>query len=153
MDTESGHLVERFNLSLRSVFIHLGPKLIEMMDLDLTPRQVFMLNFIRKKQDTTSSQLAELLEVNSSAITVMLDRLEKHGFIERKRSIQDRRVVVISLTSFGEEQLDLILKKQNKVVKYCLNQLAKNEAVSFIEALEKLAKISSDFDFVSIVEL
>ena len=75
-----------------------------MMDFDLTPRQVFMLNFIRKKGETTSSQLAELLEVNSSAITVMLDRLEKNEFIERERSKKDRRVVVISLSSLGRRK-------------------------------------------------
>lgn len=144
-------LADRFNSSLISVFKHIGPKLFESMDLDLTPGQVFMMNFIQKEKETISSHLAELLEVNSSAITVMLDRLENHGFIERKRSKEDRRVIVISLTPFGEENLNSLLKKRNKAIEHCLNQLGKSEAEIFIESLEKLATISSHMDFPSIV--
>lgn len=38
-------------------------------------------------------------------MTAMLDQLEQSGMIERRRSAQDRRQVIVSLTDAGHETL------------------------------------------------
>ena len=91
-------LTERFDKSLHVLMQHLGPQLISRTQLDLTPGQVFMLHLIRNESLCSVSKLAEKMEVAPSAITVMLDRLENHGFVSRKRDTSDRRVVIIELT-------------------------------------------------------
>jgi len=49
------------------------------------------------------SDLARDLSLTSSAATALVDRLERHGVAERTRHPNDRRRMLIRLTSRGEE--------------------------------------------------
>lgn len=45
--------------------------------------------------------LASRLRLPANALTPLLDRLERAGFVERRRDERDRRVVQVSLTASG----------------------------------------------------
>ena len=49
----------------------------------------------------TPFEISKLLGIDSGLMTRMLDRLEEKGLLERSRSIDDRRVVNLTLTSKG----------------------------------------------------
>ena len=144
-------LTNRFDKSLVILMQNLGPQLIARTQVGLTPGQVFMLHFIRQEDTCSVSNLAEKMEVAPSAITVMLDRLEKHGFVRRTRDRTDRRVVLIELTVFGEQRLDEVLHLRNQVMKHCLMQMGLHELDAFIQALEKLAFIAQTTDLQAII--
>ena len=135
-------LTERFEKSLFVLSKTLGPELIRRTQTDLTPSQVFMLHFIRQENQCNVSKLAEKMEVAPSAITVMLDRLENHGFVNRVRDKGDRRVVIAELTTAGEERLNQVVGVQKQIEQYCLAQLDVNELESFVHTLESLASIA-----------
>jgi len=155
MQTEIDILTERFDASLFVTIQNLGPHLISRAQLSLTPGQVFMLHFIRQVNQAnhcTVSKLAEKMEVNPSAITVMMDRLENHEFIVRLRSQKDRRIVTVQLTELGNQALDQVLSVRKEVMQHCLKQLSAAELSSFVETLEKLSKISAAMDIKTIIE-
>lgn len=135
-------LSERFEKSLFILSKNLGPELIARTQLDLTPGQVFMLYFIQQENPCTVSTLAEKLEVSPSSITVMLDRLESHGFVTRVRSTNDRRVVITELTEKGKAKLNHVLGVRKQITQYCLEQVDVKELESFISTLESLASIA-----------
>lgn len=68
----------------------------------LTNGQIFMIYHINEVGSCTVSALAAKMEVKPSAITVMLDRLESHGYVIRERGTEDRRVVHVALTDEGK---------------------------------------------------
>lgn len=146
MNDEINTLTERFDKSLRVLMQNLGPGCISRADLGLTPGQVFMLHFIRKEQRCSVKKLAEKMEVASSAITVMLDRLENHGFVTRARTKEDRRVVMIELTEAGAEKLNFVMKERKKILSECFTQMESNELEPFINSLEKLASIAQNLE-------
>ena len=49
------------------------------------------------------TQITKLLLLDTSTLTPLLKRLEKMGYIRRKRSESDERVVMIGLTEKGEK--------------------------------------------------
>lgn len=51
--------------------------------------------------ETTAGDLARAGELSPASVSVMLDHLERDGIVERHRSEQDRRVVVVRLTERG----------------------------------------------------
>jgi MarR family transcriptional regulator, organic hydroperoxide resistance regulator len=53
--------------------------------------------------DLSASDLAGCADVSPGTATQMLDGLEAHGLIERRRSDRDRRSVLVSLTERGSE--------------------------------------------------
>lgn len=56
-------------------------------------------------------KLAAKLISRAPDITRMLDRLEGHGWIERERSVTDRRAVMVGLTSTGQELLSRLQRE------------------------------------------
>ena len=53
----------------------------------------------------TTSALAKLIHLSNSTIVGILDRMEQKGWVRRERSSGDRRIVLVDLTTAGEEFL------------------------------------------------
>ncbi len=75
-------------------------------ELGITVPQMGLLNMIAKEKKSRVVQLAECMEVKSSAVTVMLDRLEVLGYIKREPDGKDRRAVVVTITEKGQQVLE-----------------------------------------------
>ncbi len=142
----------RFDEALFVTMQNLGPQLIKRAHLELTPGQVFMLHLIQQEGQCSQSKLAEHMEVSPSAITIMLDRLENHGYVERKRDSNDRRVVMSELTSTGTETLLRVMRVRQRLVQHCLSKLPAEELDRFINTLEQLADISAAMEIEKILE-
>jgi DNA-binding MarR family transcriptional regulator len=73
----------------------------------LTPRQHLLLLQIAGAENgsTTVSALVEKLALTQSAVTELVQRAEQAGLVRRAGSRQDGRVVLLSLTSDGDERL------------------------------------------------
>ena len=79
-------------LSTRTVIFHhlIGER------LGLNPTDHKCLDvIIRAKMPMTASQLAEETGLSTGAITGVVDRLEKAGYVKRKRDTNDRRLIFI----------------------------------------------------------
>ena len=61
----------------------------------------------RGGQPLTAGQIAEATGLSNSAVTSLLDRLERQGFIERRRDPADRRRVTVVSTGKREAELAL----------------------------------------------
>ena len=133
---------DRFEKALHLTIQNLGPRIVANMQLGLTPPQVFTLHFIEQSSQCTVTQLAEKLDVKPSAITVMLDRLENHGYVSRSRDERDRRVVRIELSAAGSRILHQVKQMRKKILEQCLYQLPQDELEPFLITLEKLAEIA-----------
>src|ERR687885_1214204 len=80
-------------LSTRTVILHhlIGER------LGLNPTDHKCLDVvIRTRTPMTASQLAEETGLSTGAITGVVDRLEKAGYVKRKRDLNDRRLVFIN---------------------------------------------------------
>jgi len=73
----------------------------ELAAYDLTHQQFSILVILSQLKCQTAADLARETCGDTGAITRMLDRLEAKDMIRRVRSIEDRRVVNIELTSAG----------------------------------------------------
>ncbi len=142
---------ERFDAALFVTMQNLGPQLISRAQQALTPGQVFMLHFISKEQPCSVSKLAEKMEVNPSAITVMLDRLESNGFVVRVRDTADRRVVNVQLTKDGVTELADVMKVRTRITQHCLSQIEPDQLEGFLQIFEQLARISAAMDIKAII--
>ncbi|MBI2678100.1 MAG: MarR family transcriptional regulator [Candidatus Koribacter versatilis] len=73
--------------------------------LGLTAKQGAMMLSLKLGEATMAAELARTYSVDMSAVTRMLDRMEKKGLVRRERDTADRRKVRLRLTAAGEEKL------------------------------------------------
>lgn len=71
--------------------------------LGLTYTQYIVFMVLWDKESVNVGQLGELLHLDAGTLTPLLKRLEKEGYVTRKRSEGDERVTLISITKKGNE--------------------------------------------------
>lgn len=71
--------------------------------MGVTAVQAMILGFLHEDDTMTPRQLGERTVLDSATLTGILDRLEAMGCIERKSNPDDRRSVMICLTSQGKD--------------------------------------------------
>ena len=69
--------------------------------LDLTPGDLHTLLSLEPGTPRAMRTLAETLHCDPSNVTWLIDRLEGHGFVERRTHLRDRRVKTVVLTQAG----------------------------------------------------
>ncbi len=68
----------------------------------LTGPQLVLLETIRARSGISVTALARATSLSQATVTSILNRLEKKGFIFRKRSETDKRRMMVELTKAGE---------------------------------------------------
>ena len=75
----------------------------------------------------TAGQIAEATGLSHSAVTALHDRLERQGFIERRRDPADRRKVVVVSTGKREAELALAFQPLFHTTQRVLNRYSTAE--------------------------
>ena len=70
----------------------------------LGPTDMKCLDLARGERDLTAGRLAEITGLSTSAVTSVVDRLERRGFVTRARDAKDRRKVLIRPTGTHDEE-------------------------------------------------
>jgi len=68
-------------------------------DDGLTHVQAFVINHLYNKDGQTQTELSERMDVGTVTVSGLVDRLETHGWVERRIDEKDRRAKRIWLTS------------------------------------------------------
>jgi DNA-binding MarR family transcriptional regulator len=71
--------------------------------LGLTYTQYIVLLVLWEKKTATVGELCDTLMLDNGTLTPLLRKLQTAGYIDRRRSEKDDRVVVISLTEAGKD--------------------------------------------------
>ena len=94
---------------LAQVGAHAADKFAERLrPLKLTPAHAGILRAIHHAQGISQQALAQHLGMFPSRMVLVLDELERWGFVERKPSATDRRTYSLHLTLRGNARLEAI---------------------------------------------
>jgi DNA-binding MarR family transcriptional regulator len=81
----------------------------------LEPQQYLALLTIRGLPDgqaATIRVLSERLALRHHSTVELIDRMEKHGYLKRKKSTEDRRAVIVTLEPRGEKLLEEVVRRR-----------------------------------------
>jgi DNA-binding MarR family transcriptional regulator len=108
-------IMSKFNQALKSRIV--GE--YSQQGINATPTQTAILYLLEQTDERKISDFASLLEIKNSAMTGVIDRMEKAGLIIRKFDPADRRMILISITPKGREisskATSIILKMNTKI--------------------------------------
>lgn len=104
--------------------------------LNLTYPQYLVMLVLLEDEELTVKALGERLYLDSGTLTPLLKRMEKSGYVVRKRSSEDERKVFVYLTDEGK---GLEEKLSNVPVNLCYNnEVDLNALVKMREDLQQL---------------
>jgi len=113
-------------------------KMMTKENVRVTTAQAGILFLLKQKDGRTMSELSQILSIDNSTITGLVDRLEKTGLVRRNASPHDRRASHVFINPQGIEEVD----KAKKVIRM-VNQEIKNGFSA--EELESFNRILRSF--------
>jgi len=106
----------------------------------LTGPQLSVAKILEDIGDLSLSELSERINAQNSTVTGIVDRMEREGLVERKRSSDDRRVVHIRLTKKGHDLARSMKFEPFEIFKNAFeNALSREELGQLLHLLDKLA--------------
>ena len=106
--------------------------------LGLTYTQYIAMMVMWEHKSVTVKDMGKLLYLDSGTLTPMLKKMEKAGWITRRRSEEDERMVIVSITESGEQLHEQAAEVPSKMAG-CVT-LDSNEAMQLYSLLHKLMK-------------
>ena len=90
----------------------------------LSAPQLRTICVIGRNENIRMKDIADRMELTTGTVTVMIDRLQQMGLVERRRNESDRRSYKILLSEKGRRYFDEHRKRQRELVRKLANKLS-----------------------------
>ena len=104
--------------------------------------QLTTLFMLRRGGPMSVGRIAESLGIGAAAASGYIERIERHGLVERRHRTDDRRVVECHLTEAGGDLLDSLAGLRTDALREALSRLAPTELLEFDRLLTIMAQRS-----------
>lgn len=113
----------------------------------ITGAQYNVLNILSTRPDGISQrELGDLLVVDRSNVTGLLDRLEKAGWVRRADHPADRRVYQIFLTPEGRRLWSIVHPRYLAVLEQVTGNVPRTRARACVETLRELERAAGTWE-------
>lgn len=136
-------LVEAF-LNASRVLVAVAARSLAAGDAEITLPQYRSLVVLASRGPQRVSDLAVLLAVNTSTATRQCDRLERRGLLERARSSDDRRSVVVSITPVGLALVGRVSEARRQEIGRVLGSMTPEHRDELLAALRQFSAAAGE---------
>lgn len=106
---------------------------------DITLGQLKTLFMLRAQGPLSIGRIAEAFGIGAAAASGYVERIERHGLVERRHRTDDRRIVECHLTGSGQSLLDTLAGMRVDAVRRALGVLSPDELADFDRLLTSIA--------------
>lgn len=108
---------------------------------NITPGQYGVLRCLWENSACTPKEISQVLRLENSTVSGVLDRMEKKGLIKRELDSNDRRSIRVVLTPEGASMRDGVLEIIDDLNKQVLDVLSPEQREIFIDSLRKIGEV------------
>ena len=105
---------------------------------DISVNDMHILEAVGTEEPRSMSSVAKSLSVTVGTLTIAMNNLVKKGYVNRARSEEDRRVVLISLSEKGEKAYYHHQKFHDDMIQAIMTDLDETQRDALTQALNKL---------------
>jgi DNA-binding MarR family transcriptional regulator len=117
-----------------------------MRETGLTPSQLIFMQMLDEDQEQTAGHVASRMGISQATTTVLLQKLETMGMVQRRKGEQDRRQVWLSLTPAGKKALAIAPDGAHAQFHGQFMALQDWEQAMLIASLERVAAMLGNHD-------
>ncbi|MBK1809670.1 MarR family transcriptional regulator [Clostridium sp. YIM B02505] len=110
-------------------------------EMGLTQSQGMLIGVLCHQGDMKISDLSEKLGLSNSTVSGIIDRLEKQGLVERKRSKEDKRIVFVNVTEEFLKNFKENFSKVERKLERIASEATTEELDTVLNGLEALENI------------
>lgn len=103
------------------------------------------LDLARNESELTAGRLAHLTGLTTSAVTALLDRLERRGLIRREHDPRDRRKVIVLVTGVHEAESAPIFATLADRIRATLDEYPEDALRTFLDLYQRINALTRDY--------
>ncbi|MDZ7671813.1 MAG: MarR family transcriptional regulator [Halanaerobiales bacterium] len=112
----------------------------EIVSEGFTISQCYIILYIQKNEFLTMNQISKKMNLDKSTITRIIDNLVRDGYIEKRKSNEDGRVTLASLTKKGKTSAADLQLKINDYYRQIINEIPEGEVMNVVNSVNTLLK-------------
>ncbi len=106
----------------------------------LVPSHCDILMLLYKHEKLTMKEIAQKIHRTKPTVTILIDKLEKLGYLCREKSQEDNRITYIALTKAGKDFERVFTQISDELNKIMYKNFSDEESKILDELLKKMAK-------------
>ncbi|MGI9388218.1 MAG: MarR family winged helix-turn-helix transcriptional regulator [Methyloligellaceae bacterium] len=129
------HILHRAEQRAKTLFAE------EARGLELTVRQLVILNVVASNEDMMQTDIVSLTGIDRSTVTELVGRMVKRGLLQRQRNSKDARAYLVQLTDEGRARLEAAEDASRKAGNRFLDAVPAEQRQCFLRSLELAASV------------
>lgn len=110
----------------------------EFYKVKITLPQLAILDLLNRSGELSMSDMARFMNVTTAAMTGIIDRLVRDGYVMRIPDPGDRRVIKIKLTAKGGKASKNILEQRRRLITKIFGVLSRDEREEYLKILTRI---------------
>lgn len=141
MDKESLQTLQEIREMEDKMTIHLITEFESLLDNTISSKQAAVLEMIYTQHAITPSELASALNITTSAVSQLLNRLEENNYIKRTINKENRRKILIELDAEGISYFEKVKQIEQEITMKYYTKLGKQDLQELHRLTKKLLTI------------
>lgn len=106
--------------------------------MKITLPQFAIMDILDREKEANMTDLAKAMSVTTSAMTGVVDRLVRDGYVVRSHDIKDRRIIHIKLTSKGTKTVRTAIEDRKRATIKMFAVITPEEREKYLSILEHI---------------
>lgn len=107
----------------------------EIYKLKITMSQLFVLDLLNHSGESKMSDMAKLLNVTTAAMTGIIGRLVRDGYVMRLSEPHDRRIIKVKLTGKGARVIKDMIERRKEIMMKMFGSISVQEREEYLKIL------------------
>ncbi len=137
----SEEILQNFTDYIEEIKELLTMELWENIFLNCSKNEVLVFWLLFRQKEVNMSDIAEYIHVPLNTATGIIGRMEKNGLIERTRSAEDKRIVLITFSEKGRAQFQKLVDELMSYGVKILGELTASEMKLVESLMAKVKKV------------
>lgn len=112
----------------------------DVLGMDVTPQKVYVLELLEIDKEITMNELSKGMNLDSSAVSTLVSRMEKKGLVSRTHGTEDRRTVFVKLTQDGFDAREKLRGNFGGLTDHIGENISAEDVATLQEIVGKIAK-------------
>lgn len=107
----------------------------------LTASQLLVLQVLKSRGETLTGDLARAVDLKQATVSIIVDKLQEMGLVERRRGVNDRRRVWVRITDAGARSVQGAPDLLQETFRARFRHLADWEQASLVASLLRIVSL------------
>ena len=101
----------------------------------ITIPQFAILDYLHRQGEPKMTDISKMLNVTTAAVTGIVDKLVKYGYVTRKSDPEDRRIIKIKITAKGNDMVKRLIEHRRRMIVDMFSKVSEEERDAYLRIL------------------